>query len=103
MSRFIWKKNQTRRIHTTIRHDHLFELSSHKKMKWGVFVLGSQKNSVFVLYESWQHCMIERGGWRWWKMDWLYIEGKKNPKFYVMNAKTYDANTTTIFDWLCKI
>ena len=29
--------------------------------------------------------------------------GKKNPKFYVMNAKTYDANTTTIFDWLCKI
>ena len=76
MSRFIWKKNQTRRIHTTIRHDHLFELSSHKKLKWGVFVLGSKKK-VFL-------CCMKVGNTVWWKEGgedderWIdYIQRKK--------------------------
>jgi len=46
-----------------------------------------KKKSVFVLYESWQHCMMERGGWRWWKMDWLYIEGKKTQNFMLWMLK----------------
>ena len=52
LSRFIRKKNQTRRIHTTIRHDYLTELGSHKKIEMRCFrVRVTKKKGVFVLYE----------------------------------------------------
>jgi len=104
MSKFIWKKNQTRRIHNNHTSWSFVWVEFTQKIEMRCFRVVFTKKKCFcvvwklaTLYDGKRGVKMMKDGLT------IYRGRKKNPKFYVMNAKTYDANTTTIFDWLCKI